>query len=113
MIRRGSRRIRGLQAGGFGREWDGGDQSALTDALLRVGRRAAKRNRGVLLTLDEMHQATDMEIRHLAVVLQEVVGDEEMPVAFIGAGLPELSEKIDDQDGMTFFQRCGRVSIAR
>ena len=110
--RRATRRLRGVQAAGFGAEWESPSQTALSEILRRLGERAARKGRGVLLTVDEMHKATDMEIRRLAVCLQEVVGEEGWPVAFLGAGLTELAEKIDDKDGMTFFQRCGRAPLA-
>ena len=37
-----------------------------------------------------------------------MIGEEGMPIAFLGAGLNELTDLIDSRDGMTFFQRCGR-----
>ena len=112
LLRRGTGRLRGMHAAGFGVEWDAAStQIALTDTLMRAGQKAAKKRRGVLLTLDEMHQATGEEIKHLAIVLQEVIGEEGLPIAFLGAGLHELTDIIDNRDGMTFFQRCGRAEM--
>ena len=109
-LRRSGRRLRGVQVAGFGAEWDATSQVALSEALRHLGRKAAKRRRGILLTVDEMHQATEMEGRRLAVCMQEIA-EEELPIAFLGAGLPELTDAVDDHEGMTFFQRCGRASV--
>ena len=110
LLRRGRRRMRGVQVAGFGAEWDAVSQVTLSETLRRLGFRAAKRGRGLLLTVDEMHQGTEMELKNLSVCLQELAEDG-LPVAFLGAGLPELTERIDDQEGLTFFQRCGRASV--
>lgn len=110
LLRRGRRRVRGVQVAGFGAEWDPTSQVTLSETLRRLGRTASRKGRAVLLTVDEMHQATEMERRRLSVCLQEIA-EEELPVAFLGAGLAELAELVDDQEGLTFFQRCGRASI--
>lgn len=110
MLRRGRRRLRGLQVAGFGAEWESVSQVALSETLRQLGFRAARKGRGLLLTVDEMHQGTEMELKNLSVCLQELA-EESLPVAFLGAGLPELTPMIDDQDGLTFFQRCGRASV--
>lgn len=110
MLRRGRRRLRGIQVAGFGAEWEAVSQVALSETLRQLGSRAARKGRGVLLTVDEMHQGTEMELKNLSVCLQELA-EEGLPVAFLGAGLPELTPRIDNQDGLTFFQRCGRASV--
>lgn len=109
-LRRGRRRMRGVQIAGFGAEWDAVSQVTLSETLRQLGFRAAKREQGLLLTVDEMHQGTEMELKNLSVCLQELA-EERLPVAFLGAGLPELTERINNQEGLTFFQRSGRASV--
>jgi len=107
----GFSRLRGVQAAGFGLEWDAATQPLLSQRLHHLARNAARRHRGLLLTVDEMHKASDTEIAHMAVCCQEILGVSGLPMAFLGAGLPELRSRIDSNDGMTFFHRCGRLRL--
>ena len=109
------RRRAGRLLGGPGAKFETGDihdsPVVLADTLRRAGRRAAAKRRGVLLTVDELPHAHTTEIRRLAAAVQEVAGEEELPVALLAAGLPTLAEIVDTDTGMAFFQRCGRATL--
>lgn len=112
-FRRGPR-LSGLQAFGVGVDWETqptGPSRALKPVLTELGSQMARRGRGILITADELHAAQAVEIRSFALTLQSVTRVNGHPVAFLGAGLPELIDKIDKDRGMTFFQRCARAGI--
>ena len=66
---------------------------------------------GLLITIDEMQGAEVDEIRRFASIIQHVTRREERPVAFVGAGLPEIEDRFLSGDAVTFLQRCARRDI--
>ena len=66
---------------------------------------------GLLITLDEFHAAEVDGARELAAAIQHVTRREQRPVALVMAALPEVSETILADMGMTFFHRCARGEI--
>ena len=90
-----------------GRVWPG-----LVGALMALARRAAANGAGVLLTIDELHSAAVEDFRGVAYAIQQVTRREQLPLAFVGAGLNELEDTILSDDGMTFFQRCARAPLS-
>ncbi len=66
---------------------------------------------GLLITLDEFHAADVDGARELAAAVQHVTRREQRPVALVMAALPEVTETVLADMGMTFFHRCARGEI--
>lgn len=62
----------------------------------------------MLLTVDEMHAGNRDELRRLASDIQDITKIKGLPLAFVGAGLPEMAHTILEDKKMTFFHRCFR-----
>ncbi len=106
----------GAQVLGFGASIDRSAQvrapsEALRFALGRAAEAASERGRGVLITVDELQDARGEEVRELAVAVQYVGSGSRLPVAFVGAGLPEFLAALLADAGLTFFHRCARADI--
>lgn len=71
----------------------------------------AGRGAGLLVTIDELHVSDVDEIREFGNVFQLVSRRAERPVAFVGAALPELEQRLLSGDASTFLQRCLRHEI--
>ena len=116
------RRIRAVTAAGFGVEFepDATPDNAGTDAaenLRRVlgtlGEALDGRGAGLMITLDEMLRADLGEVHQFGSVIQHVCRREQWPVAFVGAALPQLEDRLGSDDAATFLQRCSRFDIGR
>lgn len=81
----------------------------LTEIVDRLG----SKNAGLLITLDELHNADMEEVRALGAIIQHVTRREQRPVAFLGAGLNLIEDTILSGTATTFFQRCSRFEIGR
>ena len=81
-------------------DWD------LERKLATLGRFAAQSQRGVLLSVDELHAGPRVELRRLSADLQRLTKRSELPIAFIGAGLPDIEYTLLRDRKMTFFSRC-------
>lgn len=77
--------------------------TALTDHLSQHGT-------GLLITLDELHQADRVGMRELAASLQHCLR-EERPIAFAGAGLPTAIADLLNDDVLTFLRRADRYNL--
>ena len=84
---------------------------SLRRQLTVLGSHAAQRGTGVLLSLDEMHGAQRDEMRRLAADLQHITKREELPVAFIGAGLSDMKHTVLRDKKLTFFHRGGKFDM--
>lgn len=84
---------------------------ALRFALERAAEAAARRGKGVLIAVDELQEASAAEVRELAVAVQYVGSGRRLPVAFVGAGLPDFLAALLADAGLTFFHRCTRSDI--
>ncbi len=80
----------------------------LRGLLEELARWAQSQSSGLILTLDEMHAAERGEIRDLATDLQSITNINRLPLAFVGAGLPEMQRTLLSDKRMTFFHRCHR-----
>ncbi len=69
---------------------------------------AASQGSAVLLTVDEMHAGDRDELRRLASDVQSIAKVKGLPLAFVGAGLPEMAHTVLEDKKMTFFHRCFR-----
>lgn len=72
----------------------------------------AARGRGLLVTLDELQGGDLGELREVASTLQHVTRREELPVAFVAAGLPSIDDVVLGDPAITFLQRCSRHEIS-
>ena len=86
---------------------------SLRPLLTEAGDRLGSRNAGLLITLDELHNADIEEVREFGAIVQHVTRREQRPVAFVGAGLDMIEDTILSGTAMTFFQRCSRFEIGR
>ncbi len=115
----GRPRLAGISALGVGIEFTRADpvDAGATDARLRsvltdLGSRLASERRGLLITLDELQGGKPSELREFATTLQHVTRREELPIAFVGAGLPSIDDTVLQDSAITFLQRCSRHEIA-
>lgn len=84
---------------------------SVRDTLEVLGSAADERDTGVLLTVDELHAGERDEMVRLAADLQLVVAREELPVAFVGAALPEVLYTMLRDPRLSFFRRCDQYEI--
>ena len=117
---RGARpRLAGISALGVGVELaragpvdPGATVSRLRPVLTELGARLASAHRGLLITLDELQGGEPSELRDFATTLQHVTRREELPIAFVAAGLPSIDDTVLQDSAITFLQRCSRHEIA-
>lgn len=72
---------------------------------------AAQHDAAVLLIVDELHSGQRSELRRMAADLQHITKNEQLPLAFLGAGLSEMKHTLLEDNRMTFFQRCNREDM--
>lgn len=112
---RPARRISGLRAGGFGVDFDTSPSPEtsqdLRAVLTRLGDLLNPEGIGLLVTIDELQEGDLGEIRRFGSVIQHVTRREGRPIAFVGAGLPQIEETLLAGDAATFLQRCSRRDI--
>lgn len=78
----------------------------LREHLAFMARSALQADTSVLVTIDELHGVDPLEGRRLANDLQHVTKREGLPLAFVGAGLPDMRLTLMRDKKMTFFHRC-------
>lgn len=83
----------------------------LRPVLSHLASRLAAGGRGALITLDELLSARPSQLREFAATLQHVTRREEMPVAFVAAGLPGIDDGLLQDSAITFLQRCSRYEV--
>ena len=66
---------------------------------------------GLLVTVDELHAGDSEELRMLGAVIQDVTRVGQLPMAFVGAGLPILEDTLLTDTSVTFLQRCALYEI--
>ena len=79
--------------------------------LAALGELLEEHGTGLLVTIDELHVSEADEIREFGSVFQLVSRRAERPVAFVGAALPELEDRLMAGDAGTFLQRCRRHEV--
>lgn len=80
---------------------------SLRDAMKRAARRG---DGGLLITLDEVQDASIDEMRALSVAVQHLIR-EDADVAFVFAGLPSMVESIVNGKTLTFLRRAVPVDL--
>lgn len=78
---------------------------SLRDALLRSAQGA-----GILITLDEVQDASISQTRALAVAVQHVIR-EDGDIAFVFAGLPSMVDGVVNGESLTFLRRAVPFSL--
>lgn len=84
---------------------------SLQRQLRTLAEHAAQHDSAVLLVVDELHGGDRKELRRLAADLQHVTKAENLPLAFLGAGLSEMRHTLLEDKKMTFLQRCHREAM--
>lgn len=79
--------------------------------LTALAAHAAQHDSAVLLIVDELHSGERAELRRMAADLQHITKNEQLPLAFMGAGLSEMKHTLLEDRRMTFFQRCNREDM--
>jgi len=112
-----ARRVSSLTVAGFGIGFDSDDQDApapdLRAVLTSLGNQLSSSRTGLLITIDEVQSGDLDELREFGTVLQHVTRREGLPIAFVGAALPQLEETLLADEAVTFLQRCSRYDIDR
>ncbi|WP_419919906.1 ATP-binding protein [Candidatus Poriferisocius sp.] len=112
-----SRRISSMNVMGLGVAWTQQSTTGtgitvdLRSSLTSLAELLARKDTGLLLTVDEMQATERDEATELAVAIQHIARREMLPLAFVGAALPEIDETLLADRGMTFFQRCARARL--
>lgn len=83
----------------------------LVTVLAALGDFLVPSGTGLLVTIDELHVSDVDEIREFGSVFQLASRRAERPIAFVGAALPELEDRLMAGDASTFLQRCRRHEI--
>lgn len=85
--------------------------TSLTRLLVGLASTAQAHDSGVLVAMDEMQSIELAKGREIAVAVQEVIRNRQLPMVFVGAGLPDLEDTLLQDDAITFFGRCLRVRL--
>ncbi len=88
------------------------EEADLETVLETLGEWLIEQGTGLLVTIDELHVSATDEIREFGSVFQLASRRAERPVAFVGAALPELEDRLTAGDASTFLQRCRRHEIS-
>ena len=75
------------------------------EALDRVAGRLTERGKGLLVTVDEIQDASVEDVREIAVAIQHLIR-ERRNIAFVFAGLTAGVMNLLDEDGPTFLRRA-------
>lgn len=83
----------------------------LLERLTMLARTVEQFDASVLLTVDELHAADREEARRLANDLQMITKRQQLPLAFVGAGLLEMKYTLLEDKRNTFLRRCNRYEM--
>ncbi|MDP9851017.1 hypothetical protein J2S56_000507 [Corynebacterium lowii] len=83
----------------------------MTKTLTSLLRELAGAVTGVLITVDEIQAANTQDLNRLATSIQDAIRDD-LPVAFIGAGLTAGVAALLEHPGTTFLRRSLRYQLA-
>ncbi|WP_419944056.1 ATP-binding protein [Candidatus Poriferisodalis sp.] len=112
-------RVRSVSALGVGVELDdaaatdvaAGPTTSLLSTLERVAAELHEAGSGLLITIDELHDATRDDVRDVASAVQIVTRRQQRPVAFAAAALALIEDTHLADVNMTFLQRCARARL--
>lgn len=83
----------------------------LQDTLAAIGCRAEADGTGLLVTIDELHAAPLGEIRRFGGIFQLIGSGDGLPIAFVGAGLLEMTSTVLSDRMSTFLHRCAQHEL--
>jgi len=120
----GGAKLRGVQAGPVGLQWEAGNQvsvgglraslSRLLEALETMAGTVEQAPVGVLVTLDELHHHSRSELIELAAASQHLVR-ESREISVVLAGIPSavkpLLQSNEDTNPIAFIRRANRVTL--
>lgn len=89
----------------------GGAGGSLLAVLEELGELLSAEGRGLLLTVDELHDVSRDDVRDVASAVQIVTRRRLNPVAFAAAALPLVDQTHLADANMTFLQRCARAPV--
>ncbi len=102
----------GLSAGRTSTESENrGNNVGLHSILWHLAKTGAAHRSVVLLTIDELHSIDRVEARKLFTGIQQVTKGERLPLAFMGAGLPDMHYTLFKEKSLTFFRRCRKYQL--
>ena len=78
--------------------------------LEQLARAAAKRHRTIVVLADELQAAALDDLRQLGVSIQDIANVQRLPLALVGAGLPNTQQTFQ-QSNVTFLERLKLSSI--
>ncbi len=112
-------RVRSVSALGVGVEISGGSDAGsaasptagLLSVLERLAAELADDDSGLLITVDELHDAARDDVRDVASAVQIVTRRQQRPVAFAAAALAFIEDTHLADVNMTFLQRCARARL--
>ncbi len=78
--------------------------------LEQLARAAAKRHRTIVILADELQAAAPDDLRQLGVSIQDVANVQRLPLALVGAGLPNTQQTFQHAD-VTFLERLEVAGI--
>jgi len=110
-------RRRGINLGPYHQEWADTEQfdpsvdMGLRERLTLMAQAAQDAGSGVLITVDELHVSDKDEARRLGNDLQHITKRGQLPVAFVGAGLPEMKYTLLDGKKNTFLRRINQCDL--
>ena len=78
--------------------------------LEQLARAAARRHRTIVMLADELQAALPDDLRQLGVSIQDVANVQRLPLALVGAGLPNTQQTFQ-QANVTFLERLKLATI--
>ena len=112
-------RVRSVSALGVGVELGNADvtgvaarpTASLLSTLEQLAQELQDSGSGLLITIDELHDATRDDVRDVASAVQIVTRRQQRPVAFAAAALALIEDTHLADANMTFLQRCARARL--
>lgn len=112
-------RVRSVSALGVGVELSdavatgvpAGPTASLLSTLEQLAQELQASGSGLLITIDELHDATRDDVRDVASAVQIVTRRQQRPVAFAAAALALIEDTHLADANMTFLQRCARARL--
>ncbi|MCY4630015.1 MAG: ATP-binding protein [bacterium] len=112
---RATTRLSAVTALGFGASTERTPAPAqdadLRQTLATIGRHALDRQTGLLVTIDELQDASLDEFRQFGAIFQHESSRNRLPIVFLGAGLAETRSTLLSGRRSTFLHRCEQYEI--
>ena len=79
--------------------------------LTKMAECAEDEGSGVMLIVDEIHSGNRGDLKDLALDIQRITRSKNLPLGFLGAGLPEIKRTLLRDKNITFFHRCTQFDM--